>query len=126
MTRLGIGRALPGHRRRPISGVSFEDILGRFEATTPQRSSCSSARSAARPRREAAAFIARTQQAVVSIILGPRHRAGKQMGMLGAIVSAGRGGPMPPKWRRWGRRVSGGAKTASETARLVADLLRRS
>lgn len=127
LTRLGIGQSTClGIGGDPISGVSFEDILGRFEADGGTEVIVLIGEIGRTAEEEAAAFIAHhVSKPVVSIILGATAPPGKQMGHAGAIISAGRG-TYASKVAALGEAGVPVARTASEAARLVADLLRRS
>ena len=125
LTRLGIGQSTClGIGGDPISGVSFEDILGRFEADDATEVIVLIGEIGRTAEEEAAAFIAQhVTKPVVSIILGATAPPGKQMGHAGAIISAGRGtyASKVAALQQAGVPV---ARTASDTAHLVADLLR--
>lgn len=125
LTRLGIGQSTClGIGGDPISGVSFEDILGRFEADDATEVIVLIGEIGRTAEEEAAGFIAdHVTKPVVSIILGATAPPGKQMGHAGAIISAGRGtyASKVAALQEAGVPV---ARTAAETARLVADLLR--
>jgi len=105
--------------------VSFEDILTRFQADEGTEAIVLIGEIGRTAEEEAAAFIARhVSKPVVSIILGATAPPGKQMGHAGAIISAGRG-TYASKVAALEEAGVPVARTATEAAHMVAEVLRR-
>jgi succinyl-CoA synthetase alpha subunit len=125
LTRSGVGQSTClGIGGDPVSGISFVDVLARFEEDPETRAICLIGEIGRTAEEEAAAYIAdHVTKPVSAMILGATAPADKQMGHAGAIISAGRGSHASKvsALRDAGVLV---ARTASELARLVVDRLR--
>jgi succinyl-CoA synthetase alpha subunit len=124
LTKLGVGQSTClGIGGDPVSGISFVEVLERFEADPATRAICLIGEIGRTAEEEAASFIAdRVTKPVSAMILGATAPPGKQMGHAGAIVSGGRG-TYASKIAALAAAGVPVARTASELARLVRDRL---
>lgn len=125
LTKRGVGQSTClGIGGDPISGVSFIDILGMFEADAATEVIVLIGEIGRTAEEEAAEYIREhVGKPVVSMILGATAPPGKQMGHAGAIVTAGRG-TYVSKVTALEEAGVPVARTAGEVAAMAYDVLR--
>jgi succinyl-CoA synthetase alpha subunit len=125
LTQLGLGNStIVGIGGDPVVGSSFVDILERFEADAETEYVVMVGEIGGDEEEKAAAYIERSMsKPVVAYIAGFTAPPGKTMGHAGAIISGSSGTAEGKKaaLEEQGIRVG---KTPTETAELVADLVR--
>jgi succinyl-CoA synthetase alpha subunit len=125
LTQLGLGNStIVGIGGDPVVGSSFVDILERFEADAETEYVVMVGEIGGDQEEKAAAYIERSMsKPVVAYIAGFTAPPGKTMGHAGAIISGSSGTAEGKKeaLEEQGIRVG---KTPTETAQLVADLVR--
>jgi len=127
LSQAGIGQTTcAGIGGDPITGISFVDILSRFEADPDTEGIVLVGEIGRTSEEEAAEYIGRAvTKPVAAIILGETAPPGKQMGHAGAIITAGRG-TYESKHNAFKSVGVPVAHTAKEVAVLMADLLSKS
>ncbi len=125
VSRAGYGQSTcVGIGGDPISGISFVEVLERFERDPETEVIVLIGEIGRQAEEEAAEYIRHhVRKPVVGIILGRTAPPDKQMGHAGAIVSAGRGS-YESKVRALEAAGVRMALTAGEVARLVGEALR--
>lgn len=124
LSQAGIGQTTcVGIGGDPITGISFVDILARFEADPDTEAIVLVGEIGRTSEEEAAEYIGRAvKKPVVAIILGQTAPPGKQMGHAGAIITAGRG-TYESKYNAFKSVGVPVARTAREVAVLMSELL---
>ncbi|MCL2337977.1 MAG: succinate--CoA ligase subunit alpha, partial [Firmicutes bacterium] len=127
LSQAGIGQTTcAGIGGDPITGISFVDILSRFEADPDTEGIVLVGEIGRTSEEEAAEYIGRAvTKPVAAIILGETAPPGKQLGHAGAIITAGRG-TYESKHNAFKSVGVPVAHTAKEVAVLMADLLSKS
>jgi succinyl-CoA synthetase alpha subunit len=125
LTQLGLGNStIVGIGGDPVVGSSFVDVLERFEADAETEYVVMVGEIGGDEEEQAAAYIERSMsKPVVAYIAGFTAPPGKTMGHAGAIISGSSGTAEGKKAALEEKGIRVG-KTPTETAQLVADLVR--
>jgi succinyl-CoA synthetase alpha subunit len=124
LTKAGLGQSTcVGIGGDPITGVSFIEILERFEADPETEAIVIVGEIGRTAEEEAAEYVAsHVSKPVVGIIAGRTAPEGKQMGHAGAIITRGMGS-YRSKVQAFERAGIGVAMTPKDVARLVGEAL---